>query len=239
MPESNGCPLGCDLLVFDLDGTLIDSQRDLAASVNATLASSGRKPLDLPVIAGFIGDGASMLLQRALDATGGSDEHTLSSALRFFLGYYAAHSLDDTRCYPGVVPALEQLRGLSPDLPMAVLTNKPVGASRTICEALGLSRFFFAVYGGNSFATKKPHPEGMHVLLSEASARAQRTLHPRRTVLVGDSHVDVETARNAGAKSIGCLYGLSPDTLRKSAPDRLISHPSQWADAVRDVLSGT
>lgn len=237
MPDTHAGQPGCDLLVFDLDGTLIDSQLDLANSVNATLVAHGRAKLEHVTIASFIGDGASILLQRALDATGGSDDHTLSTALTFFLAYYAEHSLDHTRCYPGVLSALDTIRAASPTLPMAVLTNKPVGASRVICEGLGLSRFFFAVYGGNSFPTKKPHPEGLHAILQEASVRSGQALAISSTVLIGDSHVDVQTARTAGAKSIGCVYGLSPDTLREASPDALVDHPSGWPDALRRVLT--
>ena len=105
---------------------------------------------------------------------------------------------------------------------MAVLTNKPIGASLAICEALGLSPYFFRIYGGNSFATKKPDPEGLLTLIREAGVSAQETL------MIGDSDVDILTARSAGVWSMGCSYGLSPHTLEEVPPDCLVESPSDW-----------
>jgi phosphoglycolate phosphatase len=119
-----------------------------------------------------------------------------------------------------------------------VLTNKPVVPSREICAALGLAPFFFQNYGGNSFATKKPDPEGLRALMAEADAllRAQ-TLHaipiqPPEVVMIGDSDVDVLTARRGGARSIGCLFGLAPHTLQAAQPDVLVRHASEWPHAL-------
>src|ERR1700738_3114697 len=119
------------LLVFDLDGTLIDSQKDLSNSVNAMLAHLGKPELPHAVIAGYIGDGASMLVRRALGDPEGDqhDEEYVTEALTFFLGYYRIHKLDFTFVYPGVVDALEAIHAAHPNLPMAVLTNKPVNPS--------------------------------------------------------------------------------------------------------------
>ncbi len=234
--ESAHAALNCDLLVFDLDGTLIDSQQDLANSVNATLSFLHRPHLEHADIATFIGDGASMLVQRALEATGGTNETLLASAMPFFLAYYRDHKLDFTFVYPGVLAALRLIRMAAPSLPMAVLTNKPVAPSRAICDGLGLSPFFFANYGGNSFETKKPHPLGMHTLIQEASAILGRKVQADRTVLIGDSHVDVETARAARARCIGCSYGLDPERLRASNPNVIVDKPEQWVHALRTVL---
>ena len=106
----------------------------------------------------------------------------------------------------------------------AVLSNKPVGPSRAIVEALGMGQFFSQIYGGNSFATKKPDPEGARQLLQESGVR------PEETVIVGDSHVDVETGRNAGLWTIGVTYGFAPHTLRDAAPDVVLDKPSELGE---------
>jgi phosphoglycolate phosphatase len=210
------------LLIFDLDGTLIDSGADLCASVNATLHHFGRPPLPQTVISTFIGDGAARLISRSLGEP--VDAAFLDSAIAYFLDYYREHKLDNTFVYPGVFPSLDSLRvePAGTARPMAVLTNKPIGPSLAICEALGLSPYFFRIYGGNSFPTKKPDPEGLHALIREAGVTAQETL------MIGDSDVDILTARNAGAWSIGCTFGLSPHTLDAVPPDCLVDSPAEW-----------
>jgi phosphoglycolate phosphatase len=217
------------LLVFDLDGTLIDSAQDLCNSVNATLHQFGHPPLKDTEIAGFIGDGALTLVRRALArAYGGPvDEEFLQTAYRFFLDYYRAHKLDFTYAYEGVLEALAALKNLH-DQPraMAVLTNKPLRPAQDICAALGLAPYFLHIYGGNSFSTKKPDPEGLNALMAEAGAA------PHETVLIGDSHVDVLTARNAGAWAIGCTFGLSPESLTTTQPDILVDSPADWTPAL-------
>jgi len=152
------------LLVFDLDGTLIDSAQDLANSVNATLKHFGRAPLPDAEIGGFIGDGALMLMRRGFAAADGVpvDEEFLATAYVFFLDYYREHKLDFTYVYAGVPEALAALAAASHNgsPTLAVLTNKPVRPAQAICEALGLTPHLFSIYGGNSFPTKKPDPEG-------------------------------------------------------------------------------
>jgi phosphoglycolate phosphatase len=213
------------LLVFDLDGTLIDSAQDLCNSVNATLRHCGLKALPDKQIAAYIGDGALMLVRRALAAENGAavDESFLAQAYDFFLDYYREHKLDFTYAYAGVLEALKAVSEIpGGKRAMAVLTNKPVRPARAICEALNLSPHFMSIYGGNSFKTKKPDPEGMRALMAEAGAR------PEETVMIGDSEVDVQTARNAGAWSIGCTFGLAPHTLEASPPDVLADEPGDW-----------
>ncbi len=213
------------LLVFDLDGTLIDSRADLAASVNATLAHLGRPALPEPVIASYIGDGAPMLVRRALGDP--ADETFLNSALDFFLDYYREHKLDHTYVYDGVFKALHTLASSLPDAKMAVLTNKPVGPAEAICEALELSPFFFRIYGGNSFATKKPDPLGLKTLVAETGTT------PGETLMIGDSDVDILTARNAETWALGCKFGLSPHTLETAPPDLLVDSPSEWVEILK------
>jgi len=200
------------LVIFDLDGTLVDSVDDLCNSVNAARAYMGLPPLEHSVVASYVGNGAPVLIRRAMgpDAT----EQQIEEALGFFLSYYREHMLDHTRPYPGVIEALETL--LQRGHRMAVLTNKPQRFSRDMCAGLGIAHYFFQIYGGNSFEQKKPDPVGIRTLMAEAGART------RETWMVGDSATDVLTARNAGVRSVGVTYGISPETLKDAPPDFLI-----------------
>lgn len=198
------------VLMFDLDGTLIDSRLDLAHSVNATLRHMDRPELPHEVIYKLVGSGAAILVQRALGQ--GASEEESQRGLEYFLGYYREHMLDNTVTYPGVREGLELLK----ERPMAVLTNKPVKFSQAILDGLGLARYFRVVYGGNSFGTKKPDPEGARVVLKDFQAS------PGEAMLVGDSEVDVRTARNAGIWCCGVSYGLGPEGFRAHPPDLLL-----------------
>jgi phosphoglycolate phosphatase len=227
------------LVVFDLDGTLIDSQIDLSNSVNAMLAHLGRPVLPHAVIAGYIGDGASMLVRRALGDPEGDvhDDEFVSGAVQYFLDYYRDHKLDFTYVYEGVFEALDEIRADYPGIAMAVLTNKPVRPSRDICAHFGLDRYFFQNYGGNSFHTKKPDPTGLLALIAEASATrgGSAAILPGETAMVGDSDVDILTARNCGARSIGCAYGLAPQRLAAASPDALAMAPAGWPETLRGL----
>jgi phosphoglycolate phosphatase len=201
---------GVRALVFDLDGTLIDSGQDLALSVNATLEHMGRASLPHEQIYAYVGKGASRLIEQALGP--GATATECESGLAHFLAYYRAHMLDNTVTYPGVREGLAALE----NLPMAVLTNKPVRFSEEIVKGLGLSKYFRFVYGGNSFQTKKPDPAGMEVLLREFGIASNEAM------LVGDSEVDVQTARNAGTWACGVTYGLGLDRMAEYPPDLLL-----------------
>ncbi len=224
------------LLVFDLDGTLIDSAQDLCNSVNAALKEVNLGPLPDPVIAGFVGNGAPMLMRRSLALAGNTTpdqvgDDLFSKAYAFFLQYYREHKLDFTYAYEGVLDALKALHELhdAPDGPsriMAVLTNKPVRPARGICEGLGLADYFLHIYGGDSFPLKKPDPLGLRSLMEETGSR------PEETVMIGDSRVDVETARNAGAWAIGCVFGFGPQNLLQSPPDVLVDSAAEWTHAL-------
>ena len=183
-------------LVFDLDGTLIDSKQDLVLSVNATLRAMGREELPEDLVASYVGSGAPVLISRALG--GSPDPEELQHALKYFLSHYEEHKLDHTRAYPGVREALVQLNGT----PMAVLTNKPANISVRILEGLGLASLFRVIYGGNSFATKKPDPQGANTALQDLGVTAAQS------AMVGDSEVDVQTARNAGMVSAIVNFGF-------------------------------
>ncbi len=197
-------------LIFDLDGTLIDSKLDLALAVNAALAEMGRGPLDHEQIYGFVGNGAPTLISRALGE--GATEEDCLRGLEFFIKYYTVHKLDHTVLYPGVRETLDALAGM----PMAVLTNKPVGASRGILKGLGVAEHFRFVYGGNSFERKKPDPMGVETILRDFGAA------PAQSMVVGDSEIDVQTARNAGTWVCGVTYGFGSHRLDEYPPDILV-----------------
>lgn len=219
------------LIVFDLDGTLIDSRQDLCNSVNAMLQHVGKPELPEDVIAGHIGDGASMLVRRALGDPEGDvhDEEYLNDALTYFLDYYREHKLDFTYVYPGVAESIRAIRTARPETLMAVLTNKPVIPSRDICDHFGLSQFFFQNYGGNSFHTKKPDPLGLKTLMEEASSLSGSPVAASETLMVGDTEVDVLTARAVGAWSLGCSFGLAPHRLEAAKPDFTVASAAEWA----------
>ena len=225
------------LLIFDLDGTLIDSSLDLCNSINAMLEHLGKPPLPNATIASYIGDGAAMLVRRALGDpgdldSGDHDETALRTALDYFIAWYRIHKLDNTTAYPGVLAALEAIRSKHPQILMAVLTNKPVAPSREICRLLGLAPFFFQNYGGDSCPTKKPDPQGFLTLVAEANAilanRSEVALQPEEVVMIGDSDVDIITGRRCGARTIGCTFGINPHALIAAEPDTLVHHASEW-----------
>lgn len=210
------------LLIFDLDGTLIDSKQDLANAVNAARKHMGLPPLDVQLIGSYVGNGAPVLMRRALGPE--APESDVVKALEYFYTYYRAHMLDHTYLYPGVRSALDRLHDAG--VTMAVLTNKPVRFSQGIIDGLGLHNHFFRVYGGNSFEQKKPDPVGVHRLLEETG-----TLPPE-AMMVGDSAVDVKTARNAGIRACGVTYGFQPDGFETDPPDILIDNLEKLADIV-------
>ena len=216
-------PSQVKLLIFDLDGTLIDSRLDLIHSVNAMLRHLGRTDLPGDVIASYVGDGAPTLIRRALGDP--RDEGVIKAGLEHFLTYYRAHKLDHTHVYDGIkdmLAVLHNSNGIRRQ--MAVLSNKPVIPSRAIVEALGLAGFFTHIYGGNSFSTKKPDPKGAQTILKETRMR------PEETLMVGDSSVDVITGRNAGLWTCGVTYGFAPHTLCEAPPDVTIDKPHELAE---------
>ena len=199
-----------DLIIFDLDGTLIDSKLDLANSVNFTRQQMGLSVLEHRLIFSYIGDGATMLIRRAMGE--GLSELEVQGALEIFLAHYREHLLDNTTLYPGVAEALDALQLLK----LAVLTNKPLRPTKAILQGLEIEDRFAVVYGGNSFDQKKPHPMGIEQILSDTRIARERT------VMVGDSYIDIQTGRNAGVATCGVTYGLASDTLREPKPDFLV-----------------
>jgi phosphoglycolate phosphatase len=218
-------PHDIQLLIFDLDGTLIDSRLDLVHSVNATLRHMKRPELPEDVIASYVGDGAPALIGRALGSEAG-DEKLVRAGLEYFLTYYREHKLDHTHLYDGILEALAALQHSKNGVPrkMAVLSNKPVKPSRAIVEALGLSKFFSRVYGGNSFPTKKPDPEGAQTILREMA------IGPQQALMVGDSGVDIHTGRNAGTWTCAVTYGFAPHSLGDASPDVVVDRAGELAE---------
>jgi phosphoglycolate phosphatase len=204
------------LLVFDLDGTLVDSKLDLALSVNAMRNHLGLPPLDIDLIGSYVGQGVRLLVSRSLMPD--AKEENIEKALSFFLDYYRQHMLDKTFPYPGVADALEHLAATHR---MAVLTNKPVLFSREMLMRLGFANFFSYIYGGNSFPEKKPDPVGLHRLMEDLNVPAHCTL------MVGDSDTDILTGRNAGVLTCGVTYGMGANTLQRVPPDLLIDDMRQ------------
>jgi phosphoglycolate phosphatase len=184
----------------------------------------GYAPIPDDHVYSYVGDGAPMLVRRALP---GVSEEDLARALRYFLDYYREHMLDATTLYPGVRDALDRLHEAR--VPLAILTNKPVRFSERLIERLDLSGHFFRVYGGNSFEEKKPHPMGLEKLLEESGAARDRS------VMVGDSAVDVRTARNARTQACGVAWGFQPATFADAPPDYVIGEMGELADRVLGV----
>ncbi|MFB3923767.1 MAG: HAD family hydrolase [Terriglobia bacterium] len=210
MPIERGILSSIQLLIFDLDGTLIDSKLDLALGVNAMRVQRGLAPLDSDVIGTYVGHGVANLVRRSLGE--GASEAEVEACVEAFIEHYRAHMLDNTVPYPGVIEALEALRGRS----LAVLSNKPVVFSREILAGLNMARFFAFVYGGNSFDRKKPDPAGVRKLMADLHSG------PQQTLIIGDSDTDVLTGRNAGVWTCGVTYGFGAPTLAKAPPDLMI-----------------
>ena len=195
------------LMVFDLDGTLIDSGDDLATAVNHALKEMSLPPLDRDVITGFVGDGGRKLIERSL---GDGHNGRLAEAYNRFMSYYKEHSLDRTCLYPGVTDVLRHFG----DTIKVIVTNKQEGLSRTIARALGIDMEFADIIGRDSTPFKKPDPSLM-VMLAE---RYKRDI--KETVVVGDGWNDIKLAKNAGAISCTLLNGLGPrERLLELHPD--------------------
>jgi phosphoglycolate phosphatase len=220
----NPLPSTIRLLIFDLDGTLIDSEQDLAIAVNATRADAGLAPLTMQEVAAMVGRGATELIRRAVPV---ADQAHFRHSLEFFVHYYRKHSLEHTKLYPGTAEAIGEIHDHG--YIMAVLTNKPVRISRDILAALQLADKFRFIYGARgplpgpphpdgtqSFEEKKPNPVGILTMLKHTS------LEPQQALMVGDSAVDVITGRNAGVWTCGVSYGFQPESFRENPPDIMV-----------------
>lgn len=164
------------------------------------------------LVASYVGNGAPVLIRKAMGPE--ASEAQVETALDYFIRYYHDHCLDATRLYPGALETLKSAR--DKQIHLAILTNKPVRISHVILDGLGLEGTFFRIYGGNSFPAKKPDPIGIDTLREESKVAAEHT------VMVGDSSVDIQTARNAKVFSVGLTYGLQPESLKQVPPDLLL-----------------
>jgi phosphoglycolate phosphatase len=205
------------LVVFDLDGTLIDSIGDIASSANQSLAEAYGEEARLPpaVVRGFVGHGARQLIERCVSAAN-QPPTDVSRVFDRFLTIYSSRLTETTDLYPGIRAVLDDLASKSV---LAILTNKPGGMSRTIVKDLGLTGRFIAVIGGDDLKTRKPDPEGLLKIAAEAG------VPPSETALVGDSAVDIQTARNAGAFAVGVLWGYDREGVTREKPDLLVTEP--------------
>jgi len=206
-----------DHVIFDLDGTLVDSLADLSLAVNHALRSLELPALPVDMVAGYIGEGARILVQRAL---GDTHQNQFEEALGLFMAHYSPHLLDHTRPYPGVAAMLAELAARR--VALSVLSNKPVAMSRAILDGLELSSYFVAVLGGDSLPTRKPDRAGVERL------RALTDTPPDRMLLVGDSAIDARTAEAAGVAFCGATWGFnSAGLVGVATPARLIADPKE------------
>ncbi len=205
------------LLVFDLDGTLVDSSRDLASATNAALArvAPGAPAIPLDVVVSFVGEGARLLVERCLRHAG--VDKAPEAVLPVFFECYGERLLDTTRLYPGVAEALDAVAGCT----LAVLTNKPGPFSRTILDGLGVAARFARICGYGDVAARKPDPMGLLQLIEELGAA------PGDAWMIGDSAIDVRTGRAAGVRVAGVTWGLDPAGVRAASPDRLLDSAAE------------
>ena len=209
-------------LVFDLDGTLIDSRRDITTAINRMREELGLPPIPLEAVVTMVGEGARLLVERALGSGFPSDQ--VDRALARYLEHYAEVCLDETRAYPGIE---EMLEGLAGRYPLALLSNKGEALSRRILAGLGLSRFFGEVLGGDSLPTRKPDPAGLRVLAERLGVPLERLL------LVGDTWIDAETAHNAGCAFILVEWGFPrPPKLDGVKADLKVARAGELAAAL-------
>jgi len=208
-----------NLVVFDLDGTLVDSARDIAASVNAALEqlAPASAPVPLERVVSFVGEGARVLIERVLLYQGLTLD--ADAVLPLYLRYYRERALETTRLYAGIEDALAAIAAAGWKL--AVLTNKPGDLSRSILEGLGIAPRFARIWGADDAPARKPDPAGLLALLRELEAPAAEAW------VVGDSPTDVETARAARVRIAGVLWGFDAPGVRAAAPDRLLENPRE------------
>ncbi len=208
-------------LIFDLDGTLVDTQADLAAATNYMLTALGLAPLTLAQVVGLIGHGARVLVEKAL---GPGHAHLVDHGFALFMEYYLAHTLDHTRLYSGMEALLPTVQAYG--LKLTILTNKPETPSRFIVYGLGLAPFFTEIVGGDTLPTKKPDPLGVIHLQRQTGVALAETL------LIGDSRVDYDTGVAAGVAVCGVTWGFGAAELRSLSPQFLVHTPQELGAVV-------
>jgi len=213
------------LVLFDLDGTLVDSVPDLAQAVDRMLQALDRQPAGVARVRDWVGNGAQMLVKRALAGQHDVDQIELDAELfergyGLFLDYYGEATADQSELYPGVIECLDGLKARG--IAMAVVTNKPIGFTRSMLEGFGLSDYFPVVLGGDSLPTRKPDPEMLQVAMRQSGATAAQTL------MVGDSLNDVGAARNAGCPVACVPYGYNHGLpIEQAEPDLIVDRLDQ------------
>lgn len=209
-------------ILFDLDGTLIDSTADIAGAVNHARKEMNMTPLPLETVRTCIGDGVHILMERALETR---DSAVIDRAIALWRPHYLAHCLEHTRLYPGVMNMLNALA--SGGMNLGVVSNKPAAPSETILNGLGVRKLFAAVVGGDSTPKRKPDPEPLRFALEQMKITSKRVL------VVGDSLNDIEAARRAGLISCGVLWGIGyEETVRAARPDHLAQTPADVLEIV-------
>jgi phosphoglycolate phosphatase len=217
-------------IVFDLDGTLVDTAADLVATLNAVLAGEGMAPVDIQTMIGMVGSGSRVLIETAFQAQGRAlPPATLDRLLKVFLDYYDAHIADASRPYPGAVAALERF-GAGGWL-MAVCTNKFEAPARKLLAALDLDGYFAAISGQDTFAFRKPDPRHLTETIRLAGGSTDRA------VMVGDSRTDIDTARAAAVPVVAVDYGYSPLPVASLGATAVISSLDVLYDAVSRLPS--
>jgi phosphoglycolate phosphatase len=215
------------LVMFDLDGTLVDTAQDIASALNATLSEAGLASLATEVVIGYIGNGAAKLIERALPPASAADPRSDVAALvGRFKAHYAANVCEQSRVYPGITDLLERVGA---QVPLAVLTNKPGDLARSLLKALGIDGWFAHIIGDGDGFQRKPAPDAARWLI------AQHNLSPTAAILVGDGLPDIQVARATGCAVAAVTWGYtSPAALQAEAPTFVLATPTAVGDLIVD-----
>lgn len=204
-------------VVFDLDGTLVDTAPDLMAATNHVLSMLKRRPITMPEVRAFVGRGAKKLIERGVAATGDAiDEASLTYYHAEFLRHYEGHTADRSEIFPGVVALLKRLADSG--IKAGVCTNKPEGLSRLLLDTLDLSRFLGTIVGPDTIGIAKPEAAPYLETVKRLGVA------PQHSIMVGDSEIDVLTARAAGVPIVAVTFGYTAKPVAEFNPDYLVSH---------------
>ena len=218
------------LVVFDLDGTLVDTAPDLVATLNSVVTREGMPPVPFDVARSMVGRGARRMIELAVRRAGRVyAAHDTDRMFNEFIAYYAAHIADHSKPFPGLTRALDQLS--ESGYRFAICTNKLEGLSRLLLDQLGLSGRFLAICGADTFGVQKPDPDILRRTIIQAGGRFEQAL------LVGDSVIDIETARAARVPVIAVDFGYTDTPVAQLGPDRVIAHFDMLPAAVRELFA--
>ena len=217
-------------VIFDLDGTLVDTAPDLMRATNHVLNGMGRRALAMEEVRAFVGHGARALLTRGLAATGGMpDGYDVEADYRLFVAFYAANIAHGSAPFPGLVRLLERLR--DEGFGLGVCTNKLEGLSVQLLDALDLAKYFGSVVGPDTLGIAKPDPKPFYEAVNRLNLDSPRAL------MVGDSETDILTARNAGVPVIAVPFGYTPRPVVEFGPDRMIDHFDEAYEAIQELFA--